>query len=75
MPNCVTDIYKNRGGADTQMRIWSYLDLGTMKRHDYFVTDSRNEGKTPTICPDYDIPFEEEDIEKLDLCEKELNNQ
>lgn len=75
MPNCVTDIYKNRGGADTQMRIWSYLDLGTMKRHDYFVTDSRNEGKTPTICPDYNIPFEEEDIEKLDLCEKELNNQ
>lgn len=75
MPNCVTDIYKNRGGADTQMRIWSYLDLGTMKRHDYFVTDSRNEGKTPTICPDYAIPFEEEDIEKLDLCEKELNNQ
>lgn len=75
MPNCVTDIYKNRGGADTQMRIWSYLDLGTMKRHDYFVTDSRNEGKTPTICPDYDIPFEEEDTEKLDLCEKELNNQ
>lgn len=75
MPNCVTDIYKNRGGADTQMRIWSYLDLGTMKRHDYFVTDSRNEGKTPTICPEYNIPFEEEDIEKLDLCEKELNNQ
>lgn len=75
MPNCVTDIYKNRGGADTQMRIWSYLDLGTMKRHDYFVTDSRNEGKTPTICPDYDIPFEEEDLVKRDLCEKELNNQ
>lgn len=75
MPNCVTDIYKNRGGADTQMRIWSYLDLGTMKRHDYFVTDSRNEGKTPTICPEYNIPFEEEDIEKLDLCEKKLNNQ
>lgn len=75
MPNCVTDIYKNRGGADTQIRIWSYLDLGTMKRHDYFVTDSRNEGKTPTICPEYNIPFEEEDIEKLDLCENELNNQ
>lgn len=75
MPNCVTDIYKNRGGADTQMRIWSYLDLGTMKRHDYFVTDSRNEGKMPTICPDYDIPFEEKDLVKRDLCEKELNNQ
>lgn len=75
MPNCVTDVYKNRGGADTQMRIWSYLDLGTMKRHDYFVTDSRNEGKTPTICPDYKIPLEEEDIEKLNLCEKELNEQ
>lgn len=75
MPNCVTDIYKNRGGADTQMRIWSYLDLGTMKRHDYFVTDNRNEGKTPTICPDYAIPFEEEDLVKRDLCEKELNNQ
>ena len=75
MPNCVTDVYKNRGGADTQMRIWSYLDLGTMKRHDYFVTNSRNEGVEPTKCPNYKIPLEEEDIEKLDLCEKELNNQ
>lgn len=75
MPNCVTDVYKNRGGADTQIRIWSYLDLGTMKRQDYFALDSRNEEVKLAICPDYTIPFDEEDLKKLELCKKELNNQ
>lgn len=40
-PNTVTDVYKNRGDQWTQLRIWSTLDLGTMKRKDHFVTDSR----------------------------------
>ena len=41
IPNIVTDVYKNRGGQWTQIRIWSYFNLGTLKRTDLFVTDSR----------------------------------
>ena len=42
-PNLVTDIFKVRSGEWTQVRIWSMMDLGTMKRDDLFVTDSRLE--------------------------------
>lgn len=42
-PNIVTDIYKLRGGEHTQVRIWSYMDLGTLKKKDLFVTNSRLE--------------------------------
>ena len=42
-PNLVTDIFKVRSGEWTQVRIWSVMDLGTMKREDLFITDSRLE--------------------------------
>lgn len=42
-PNLVTDIFKVRSGEWTQVRIWSIVDLGTMKREDLFITDSRLE--------------------------------
>lgn len=42
-PNVVTDIYKLRGGENTQVRIWSYMDLGTLRKKDLFVTNSRLE--------------------------------
>ena len=42
-PNLVTDIFKVRSGEWTQVRIWSIMDLGRMKREDLFVTDSRLE--------------------------------
>ena len=42
-PNCVTDIFKARSGEWTQVRIWSIVNLGTMKKKDLFVTDSRFE--------------------------------
>lgn len=41
LPNVVTDIYKMRRGRYTQVRIWSYSDLGTCRREDLFVTDGR----------------------------------
>lgn len=41
IPNIVTDVYKVRSGQWTQVRIWSYIDLGTLKREDLFITDSR----------------------------------
>jgi replicative DNA helicase len=42
-PNVVTDIYKLRGGENTQTRVWSRMDLGTLRKEDLFVTDSRLE--------------------------------
>ena len=43
MPNLVTDIFKVRSGEWTQVRIWSIMNLGTLKKEDLFVTDSRLE--------------------------------
>lgn len=42
-PNIVTDIFKVRSGEWTQVRIWSQVNLGTMKKKDLFITDSRLE--------------------------------
>lgn len=42
-PNVVTDIFKARSGEWTQVRIWSQVNLGTMKKRDLFITDSRLE--------------------------------
>lgn len=40
-PNIVTDIFKVRSGEWTQVRIWSKINLGTMKRQDLFITDAQ----------------------------------
>ena len=42
-PNLVTDIYKVRSGEWTQVRIWSSMNLGTLRKKDLFITDSRLE--------------------------------
>lgn len=42
-PNLVTDIFKVRSGEWTQVRIWSIVDLGRMRREDLFITDSHLE--------------------------------
>lgn len=38
-PNAVTDVYKMRRGRYTQVRIWSYVDLGTCRTEDLVITD------------------------------------
>ena len=43
IPNNVTDIYKVRSGEWSQVRIWSYVDLGTLRKKDLYMTDSRLE--------------------------------
>ena len=40
-PNLVTDIFKVRSGQWTQVRIWSDMNLGTLRKRDLFITDSR----------------------------------
>ena len=42
-PNLVTDIFKVRSGEWTQVRIWSVMNLGTLRKKDLFITDSRLE--------------------------------
>ena len=42
-PNLVTDIFKVRSGEWTQVRIWSRMNLGTLKKKDLFITNSRLE--------------------------------
>ena len=65
-PNLVTDVFKVRSGEWTQVRIWSVVDLGRMKRDDLFLTNSRLEvindfytGEEYTIAN-----WEEEEITK-----------
>lgn len=43
VPNIVTDIYKVRSGEWTQVRIWSYVDLGNLRKVDLYMTDARME--------------------------------
>lgn len=41
IPNSVIDVYKMRRGRYTQVRIWSYVDLGTCRVEDLLVTDGK----------------------------------
>lgn len=43
VPTIVTDIYKVRSGEWSQVRIWSRVDLGNLRKEDLFMTDSRLE--------------------------------
>ena len=43
LPNIVTDVYKVRSGEWNQVRIWSDVNLGNLRKEDLFVTDSRME--------------------------------
>ena len=40
MPNIVTDVYKVRSGQWNQLRIWSYVDLGNLRKIDLFTTNA-----------------------------------
>lgn len=63
-PNFVVDVYKNRGGRWTMLRIWAVHDLGTCRRCDLFVT-------TPDLKPIDDFQIvdfvEEKDAEMKEL--------
>ena len=48
-PNFITDIYKNRRGKWTGVRIWRNIDLGTCRTTDCFLTDRKG-----NIIEDFD---------------------
>lgn len=41
-PNLIIDVFKNRRGRWTKLRIWTRNDLGTLRRQDLFVTTPDN---------------------------------
>ena len=73
IPNIVTDIYKVRSGRYNQVRIWSEVNLGNLRKEDLFITDNKLE-----LLEDFEgmVPFFYEDEENVELDEliKELNN-
>lgn len=70
MPNQVTDIYKLRGRYNN-VRIWSYVDLGTCRKKDLFITDNNFEAISNFKELDYKIEFE--NTQELDRILLNLN--
>jgi len=64
-PNMVTDIYKNRSGEYTNVRVWSYFDLGALRKQDLFVTNSKLE-----VIEDF---YEQPDIQVVNFEDEEGN--
>ena len=66
IPNVVTDIYKVRSGEWSQVRIWSMIDLGNLRKEDLYMTDNRME-----IIHDYERRYNYEiDWENCDFDEQ-----
>lgn len=44
LPNICETIFKGRYSiyGDRRLKVWSYFDRGTFRRHDYFITDDEN---------------------------------
>ena len=76
-PNMVTDVFKVRGGEWTQVRVWSKVDLGRMRKQDLFLTDARLDPIEGFF--DIDESFEIHNWTRQELSDiqeyiKELNN-
>lgn len=65
-PNVIMDVFKNRRGRWTQIRIWGYNDLGTCRRKDLFVTtpDNKPIEDLRVINFETDITPEMEELER-----------
>lgn len=70
-PNVVIDIFKNRRGRWTQVRLWGYNDLGTCRREDIFVTTPDNKPIEELRI----IDFEQNKSEELLALEEFYNQQ
>lgn len=76
-PNIVYDVFKVRAGRWSQVRIWSYMDLGTLRKEDLFITDSRlNPVKDFAIGEKIKIvTWSEEEETEIEDYIKELNGE
>jgi len=70
-PNIVTDIFKVRSGEWNQVRIWSDVNLGNLRKRDLFVTDARmqvlNVGTNFSYKVNWDDEIVTEYIEQLKI--------
>lgn len=75
-PNLVTDIFKVRSGEWTQVRIWSDMNLGTLRKRDLFITNSRIEPiENFNKRDDYEIKsWDEHEDEHFKIIVERLNN-
>lgn len=75
-PNLVTDMFKVRDGQYTQVRIWSRMDLGTLRKEDLFVTNSRLEPLQDFYMhTKYNVEtWDDEEKNEIDILIEELNN-
>ena len=64
-PTIVTDIFKVRGGQWNQLRIWSDVDLGNLRKKDLFVTNARLEVVTVGTDFKYQDCWEKENMSEL----------
>jgi replicative DNA helicase len=63
IPNVVTDIYKNRRGELSSVKLFRYFDYGTCRSRDLFLT-----GLNHNILKNYDkIEYETKEMDLLDL--------
>lgn len=60
-PTHIIDIYKMRRGRYKNVRIWTYLHLGTGERQDLFITTAGNEPINDALTY-----FEEFDIDPIE---------
>ena len=65
MPNIVTDVYKVRSGQWNQVRIWSDVDLGNLRKVDLFVTDARMEVLNVGTSYNYVMNWEGDEAEEI----------
>ena len=64
-PNLVTDIFKVRSGEWTQVRIWSVMNLGTLKKNRFEPSHALALAlKSADVNTFYDIKSDSEDIKK-----------
>lgn len=70
-PNQVTDVYKLRRGRYNNVRIWSYMDLGTCRKQDLFITDA--DYKEVNGFQVIKVLFDENKIGEYDSIRKLLN--
>ena len=64
-PNIVTDIFKVRSGEWNQVRIWSDVNLGNLRKTDLFVTNARLEVQNIGLQVTYQQNWDVEDAEQF----------
>ena len=65
VPNIVTDVYKVRSGAWTQIRIWSIVNLGNLRKVDLFMTDYRLEKIEGLVINKYEFDWENNNLNEI----------